>query len=61
VRKIKGVKPMIRYDEPYKLNLAIDDCFHSNITFDDILDDSNQLLVQLTFSEQDLQALSSAN
>jgi|DEB0MinimDraft_6_1074348.scaffolds.fasta_scaffold251925_1 hypothetical protein len=52
---------MIRYDEPYKLNLAIDDCFHSNITFDDILDDSNQLLVQLTFSEQDLQALSSAN
>ncbi len=52
---------MIRYDEPYKISIPNTDYIDHNVTFEDILNDNNQLIQSLTFNDENFEFLFGTN
>tara|TARA_B100000427_G_C15516784_1_gene598556 strand:- start:752 stop:910 length:159 start_codon:yes stop_codon:yes gene_type:complete len=52
---------MIRYDEPYKIHVSIDDHYHSDITYDDIFAEDNMIRMPFSLKESELASLFGIN
>lgn len=49
------------YSEPYKISIPSTDYIDHNVTFEDILNDNNQLLQSLTFNDENFEFLFGTN
>ena len=52
---------MIRYDEPCTIHVSIGDAYHSDITYEDVLDDDNMIRMPFSLKESELASLFGTN